>query len=50
MTQEQSIVKIKKGLDKAAADKIRKAELSGIEIAEDTKRSYPTGCVRFSYD
>ena len=43
VTQEQSIVKIKKGLDKAAADKIRKAELSGIEIAEDTKRSYPMG-------
>ena len=36
-------MKIKKGLDKAAADKIRKAELSGIEIAEDTKRSYPMG-------
>lgn len=43
ITKEQSIVKIKKGIDKETADKIRKAELPGIEIAEDTKRSYPMG-------
>lgn len=43
VTLEQSIVKIKKGIDKDAADKIRKASLSGIEIAEDTQRSYPLG-------
>jgi len=43
VTREQSIIKIKKGIDKETADKIREAELSGIEIAEDTKRSYPLG-------
>lgn len=43
VTKEQSIIKIKKGLDKETADKIRDAELPGIEIAEDTKRSYPLG-------
>ena len=41
ITKEQSIVKIKKGIDKETADKIREAQLPGIEIAEDTKRSYP---------
>ena len=43
VTKEQSIVKIKKGIDKDTADKIRDAELPGVEIAEDTKRSYPLG-------
>lgn len=43
VTQEQSIVKIKKGIDKDTADKIRKESLPGVEIAEDTKRSYPLG-------
>lgn len=43
VTREQSIIKIKNGIDKETADKIRDAELSGIEIAEDTKRSYPLG-------
>lgn len=43
VTKEQSIVKIKKGVDKEVADKIRKESLPGIEIAEDTKRSYPMG-------
>lgn len=43
ITKEQSIIKIKKGVDKDTADKIREAELPGIEIAEDTKRSYPMG-------
>ena len=36
VTKEQSIVKVKKGVSKDVADKIRKAELSGVEIAEDT--------------
>ncbi len=40
---KQAIVKVKKGIDKEAADKIRNAELSGVEIAEDTKRTYPLG-------
>lgn len=43
VTKEQSIVKIKKGVDKDTADKIRDEELPGVEIAEDTKRSYPLG-------
>lgn len=43
VTKEQSIVKIKKGIDKDTADKIRKESLPGVEIAEDTKRSYPLG-------
>jgi len=43
VTREQSIIKIKKGIDKATADKIREKSLPGIEIAEDTKRSYPMG-------
>ena len=43
ITREQSIVKIKSGVDKDVADQIRAAELKGIEIAEDTKRSYPLG-------
>ena len=43
VTKEQSIVRIKKGIDKETADKIREAKLKGVEIAEDTKRSYPLG-------
>ncbi|MBR3786807.1 MAG: PASTA domain-containing protein [Firmicutes bacterium] len=47
VTKEQSIVRIKKGIDKDTADKIREGlrekKLTGIEIAEDTKRSYPLG-------
>ena len=43
MTKEQSIVKIEQGVDKDTADKIRDADLPGVEIAEDTKRSYPLG-------
>ena len=43
VTKEQSIVKIEQGVDKDTADKIRDADLPGVEIAEDTKRSYPLG-------
>lgn len=43
VTLEQSIVKVKKGIDKETADKIREKGLPGIEIAEDTMRSYPLG-------
>ena len=43
ITKEQSIVRIKKGVDKETADKIREKGFWGIEIAEDTKRSYPLG-------
>lgn len=43
VTKEQSIIKIKKGVSKTVADKIRKEKLPGVEIAEDTKREYPLG-------
>ena len=43
ITKRQALVKVDKYLDKKTADKIRKAELSGIEIAEDVKRYYPLG-------
>lgn len=43
VTKEQSIVKVKKGASKDVADEIREAGLPGVEIAEDTKRSYPLG-------
>ena len=43
VTKEQSIVTVKKGIDKDTADKIREEDLPGVEIAEDTKRDYPLG-------
>ncbi len=43
VSREQSIVRIKKGVDKKTADELRKEGIWGIEIAEDTKRSYPLG-------
>lgn len=43
ITKKQALVKIDKYLEKGTADKIRAAKLSGIEIAEDTKRYYPLG-------
>ncbi|MBQ9708930.1 MAG: PASTA domain-containing protein [Firmicutes bacterium] len=43
ITKSQNLVKIKKGIDKETADKIREAKLRGIEIVEDTQRSYPLG-------
>lgn len=43
LSKNQALVKVDKYLDKDTADKIRKAELPGIEIAEDTKRYYPLG-------
>ena len=43
VTKKQNLVKLKRGIDKDTADAIRAAELRGIEIVEDTKRSYPLG-------
>lgn len=43
ITKKQNLVKIKSGINKNTVDKIRKAGLRGIEIAEDTERSYPMG-------
>lgn len=43
ITKEQALIKVDKYLDKDTADKVRELELSGIEIAEDVKRYYPSG-------
>ena len=43
VTKEQSLVKVAKYLDKETADKVRDADIYGIEIAEDVKRHYPLG-------
>ncbi|MBR4074880.1 MAG: peptidoglycan glycosyltransferase, partial [Firmicutes bacterium] len=43
ITQEKLLVKVAKYVEKEKADKIRDAELTGIEIAEDVKRYYPLG-------
>ena len=43
ISQDRSLVKIAKYVDKEKADQIREEELKGIEIAEDVKRYYPMG-------
>ncbi|HVI39537.1 MAG TPA: penicillin-binding transpeptidase domain-containing protein, partial [Anaerovoracaceae bacterium] len=43
ISQNRSLVKIAKYVDKEKADKIRAEGLKGIEIAEDVKRYYPMG-------
>lgn len=43
LNKKQNLIKIKKGVDKETADNIRDAKLKGVEIVEDTKRSYPLG-------
>jgi len=37
----EKLVCVARGLDKTAADEIRGADIRGVEIVEDTKRSYP---------
>ena len=39
----QKLVCVARGLDKTAADAIRESDAKGLEIVEDTKRSYPLG-------
>ncbi len=39
----EKLVCVARGLDKDSADRIRDSEAKGIEIVEDTKRSYPLG-------
>ncbi len=39
----EMLVCVARGLDKEAADRIRESKVKGIEIVEDTKRSYPLG-------
>lgn len=43
ISQERSLIKVAKYVDKEKADKIRGESLKGIEIAEDVKRYYPLG-------
>lgn len=43
ISQDRSLVKVAKYVDKEKSDKIREEELKGIEIAEDVKRYYPMG-------
>lgn len=43
LLSDEHLVCVARGLDKEAADRIRKSGAKGIEIVEDTKRSYPLG-------
>ncbi|MCL1810282.1 MAG: penicillin-binding transpeptidase domain-containing protein [Clostridiales bacterium] len=43
ITQERTLVKVAKQVDKERADMIREKRLKGIEISEDVKRYYPLG-------
>lgn len=43
LKKDQALIKIAKYLDKETCDKVRELEISGIEIAENTKRYYPLG-------
>jgi stage V sporulation protein D (sporulation-specific penicillin-binding protein) len=43
ISQDRSLVKVAKYVDKEKSDKIREEGLKGIEIAEDVKRYYPMG-------
>lgn len=43
ITSNSSIVKIKQWIEKEESDALRKANIRGIEIAEDNKRYYPFG-------
>lgn len=43
ISQERSLVKVAKYVNKEKTDQIREAKLKGIEIAEDVKRYYPLG-------
>ena len=43
MTSRQTLLKMARYLDKNTCDKIRALKVSGLEIAENTKRYYPLG-------
>lgn len=43
ITSKQSLVKIKQWIEKEESEALRKANIRGIEIAEDNKRYYPFG-------
>lgn len=43
LNSKEMLVCVTRGLDKEAADRIRESKAKGLEIVEDTKRSYPLG-------
>jgi stage V sporulation protein D (sporulation-specific penicillin-binding protein) len=43
ISQERSLVRVAKYVDKEKSDRIRNERLKGVEIAEDVKRYYPMG-------
>lgn len=43
MSKSQSVIIIKKWIDKEEADKLRNKKISGIEIVDDNQRYYPMG-------
>lgn len=43
VTADKTLIKITKYQDKKTADKVREADLDGVEVAEDVKRHYPLG-------
>ncbi|SCG83205.1 stage V sporulation protein D (sporulation-specific penicillin-binding protein) [Proteiniborus sp. DW1] len=43
ITSKQSLIKIKQWVEKEESEALRKANIKGIEIAEDKKRYYPFG-------
>ena len=43
LNSQEKLVCVARGLDKEADDRIRESDAKGIEIVEDTKRSYPLG-------
>lgn len=43
MTSKQTLVKIARYLDQATINKVKKLGITGIEVAENTKRYYPLG-------
>ena len=43
LTKDQALIKIAKYLSKDEAEKVKKLEITGVDIAENTKRYYPLG-------
>jgi len=43
LKKDQALIRIAKYLDKDTCDKVRELDITGIEIAENTKRYYPLG-------
>ena len=43
LNSQEKLVCVTRGVDRDSADRIRRSKAKGIEIVEDTKRSYPLG-------